>query len=198
MALKSPRIQERPQPKSLASMIREAIERNDYKDVKECARTIKVPYDLFNKVVGGHIPKDAQLVDYAKKLNIDSRELILAAYREKAPDDMKRYFNSVLLLEDHNDNVRETLELIDAFNADQMQELLKVARMIRNSPRDYCRKAIALLTLYQQMNSELIEYFDSLILLSLRNDDLSGLEEFKQAIEYQKIARSGRRSRLHA
>ncbi len=56
--------------KTVASMIREAIEVNGYKDVKECARSIKVPYDLFNKVVGGHIPKDAQLMEYAKKLKM--------------------------------------------------------------------------------------------------------------------------------
>ena len=99
MKNKSNRGPEEIRAKSVSTMIREAIERNGYKDVKECARSIKVPYDLFNKVVGGHIPKDAQLTEYAKKLDIDDRELILAAYREKAPEDMKRYFNSVLLLE---------------------------------------------------------------------------------------------------
>ena len=186
------------QPKSVATMIREAIEHNGFKDVKECARSIKVPYDLFNKVIGGHIPKDAQLQEYAKKLKIDTRELILAAYREKAPDNMKQYFNSVLLLEDHNASVRETLELMDAFNGDQMDELLQMARLIKNSPRDYCRKAISLLSLYQQMSTEVMQYFDALIMLSMRNEKLAGLKEFKQAIDTQKEMRSGRRSRLHA
>src|SRR5689334_1684462 len=109
MAAKTARPPERPPSKSVASIIREAIERKGYKDVKECARSIKVPYDLFNKVVGGHIPKDAQLLEYAKKLDLDSRELILAAYREKAPEEMKQYFNSVQLLEDHNDTVGEIM-----------------------------------------------------------------------------------------
>jgi len=56
MASKTTKVPALPAPKSVATMIREAIERNGYKDVKECARTIKVPYDLFNKVVGGHLP----------------------------------------------------------------------------------------------------------------------------------------------
>jgi hypothetical protein len=189
---------ERAQTKSVATMIREAIERNGYKDVKECARSIKVPYDLFNKVVGGHIPKDAQLIEYAKKLDIDNRELILAAYREKAPEEMKRYFNSVTLLENHNESVRELLELIDSFNSDQLQQVLHVARLVRSSPRDYCRKAMALLALYQHMPAELMEYFDALILLSLRREEVEGLREFKEALAYQKSARNSRRSRLHA
>ncbi len=79
MAIKTSKATEHASPKTVATMIREAIERNSYKDVKECARTINVPYDLFNKVVGGHIPKDAQMVEYAKKLKIDGRELVLAA-----------------------------------------------------------------------------------------------------------------------
>jgi hypothetical protein len=190
--------QPRAQLKSVATMIREAIERNGYKDVKECARSIKVPYDLFNKVVGGHIPKDAQLVDYAKKLSIDSRELILAAYREKAPEEMKRYFNSVVLLENHNQAVRELLELMDSFNSDQLDELLQVARIVRNSPRDHCRKALALVSLYQEMPGTLMEHFDSLVLLALRREELDGLKEFKDALTYQKTSRTGRRSRLHA
>ena len=186
------------QSKSVSTMIREAIERNGYKDVKECARSIKVPYDLFNKVVGGHIPKDAQLVDYASKLNIDSRELILAAYREKAPDEMKRYFNSVLLLEEHNDSVREVLELMDSFNTDQMEELRQVAKMLSNTPRDYCRKAVSLLTLYQEMDNDMMEHFDSVVQLILRKEDIPGLEAFQEAIEFQRTSRTGRRSRLHA
>lgn len=197
MEAKSVKPIEKTQSKSVATMVRESIERNGYKDVKECARSIKVPYDLFNKVVGGHIPKDAQLIDYAKKLDIDSRELILAAYREKAPDDMKQYFNSVLLLDDHNDSVREVLDLMDDLNTDQLDELLEVARIIKNSPRDYCRKMKALIALYQQMDEELMGHFDSMVLLSLKNANLANMKEFESAIEYQKTAKTGRRSRLH-
>lgn len=186
------------QHKSVATMIREAIEANGYKDVKECARSIKVPYDLFNKVVGGHIPKDQQLLEYARKLNIDARELILAAYREKAPDEMKRYFNSVLLLEHHNDRVREVLELMDTFNGDQLEELVRMARIINGSPREHCRKAAALLELYQQLEPEMMEHFESLVLLALRNEGLSGLQAFRDSVELHNNGRPGRRGRANA
>jgi hypothetical protein len=186
---------ERSGQKTVASMIREAIERKGFADVKECARAIKVPYDLFNKVVGGHIPKDAQLIDYAQKLGIDHRELILAAYKEKAPEDMKRYFNSVLLLENHNDQVREIMDIMDALTSDQLKELVQVSRLIRASPRGTCRKANALLALYQQMSAELVDHFDSLILMVMRNEHLTGLKEFQSAVAEQKPVRTGRRAR---
>ncbi len=176
-------------------MIREAIDKNSFKDVKECARGIKVPYDLFNKVVGGHIPKDAQLVDYARKLKIDSRELILAAYRERAPDDMKRYFNSVRLLENHKPPVQEVIDILDDCNSDQLEQLLRVARLIHSAPREYCRKATSLLELYQQLDPELMAHLDSLILLALRNDKLPGLKAFRGTMDYNKPQGPGRRGR---
>jgi hypothetical protein len=196
MAAKStePR-KEQAQLKSVATMIREAIERSGYKDVKDCARSIKVPYDLFNKVVGGHIPKDAQLIDYANKLGIDSRELVLAAYREKAPEEMKRYFNSVVLLERHSDTVRELLDLVDSFNSDQLNQLLHVARLVRGASRAQCRKSMGLLELYQEMPSALAEHFEALVLLALRREELKGLQTFRDALSDQKTARAGRRSR---
>lgn len=196
MASKSLPVRADAEGKTVASMIREAVEKNGYKDVKECARGIKVPYDLFNKVVGGHIPKDAQLIDYAKKLKLDSRELILAAYREKAPDDMKDYFNSVRLLEDHKPQVQEMIAILDDCNPDQLNQLVQISRLIHSSPRIYCRKAISLLKLYQQLDAELMTHLDSLVLLALRNDDLPGLKEFKEVSNHNPLPGTGRRSRM--
>ena len=198
MKLRSNRAPKISHLKTVATMIQEAIEGNGYKDVKECARSIKVPYDLFNKVIGGHIPKDMQLMEYAKKLHIDSRELILAAYRDKAPEEMKRYFNSVMLLEDHNDNVRETLELMDSFNSDQMAEFLNVARLIQKSPRNHCKKTLSLLMLYQQMPPEVMDHFDSLVLMSLRREDFAGLKHFRDEVEKQRLTQKSRRGKRSA
>lgn len=181
--------------KTVASMIRDAIERNGYKDVKECARGIKVPYDLFNKVVGGHIPKDTQLVDYAKKLKIDSRELILAAYREKAPEDMKGYFNSVKLLDNHKPPVQEMTAILDDCNPDQLEQLLQIARLIHASPREYCRKGISLLKLYQQLDPEMMGHLDSLILLALHNNSIPGLKEFREVSNHNSPMGAGKRGR---
>ena len=168
MRMKRPRPAARAPAKTVASMIREAVDKNGYKDIKECARGIKVPYDLFNKVVGGHIPKDAQLIEYAGKLKLDSRELILAAYREKAPEEMKQYFNSVALLENHNEKVKEMLEILDSSNSDQMEQLLEVGRLVRDAPREFSRKAAALMRMYQHLEREMMDHMDSLILLALR------------------------------
>ncbi len=179
-------------------MIREAVERNGYKDVKECARGIKVPYDLFNKVIGGHLPKDAQLIEYADKLKIDRRELVLAAYREKAPDEMKRYFNSVVLLEEHNGPIGEMLEILDGCNSDQLEQLLEMGRVVRDTPREYCRKASALVRMYQQLDREMMDHLDSLILLALRNDKLEGLKEFRGSTIFHKSGAPARRGKARA
>jgi len=103
-----------------------------------------------------------------------------------------------VLLEEHNEAVRELLDLMDSFNSDQLGELLHVARLVRDSPRDHCRKSLALLGLYQEMPASLMEYFDSLVLLALRREELTGLQQFKDALTFQKSVRTGRRSRLHA
>jgi len=179
-------------------MIRDAIEKNGYKDVKECARGIKVPYDLFNKVVGGHIPKDSQLIEYGKKLKIDSRELILAAYREKAPEDMKVYFNSVKLLDDHKAPVQEMTAIVDDCNPDQLEQLLQIAKLIHASPREYCRKGISLLNLYQQLNPELMGHLDSLILLALGNNSIPGLKEFQEESNHNRPMGAGKRGRMRS
>ena len=189
--------QTKSQGKTVASMIKEAIVSNGYKDVKDCARAIKVPYDLFNKVVGGHIPKDAQLLDYSKKLKIDRRELILAAYREKAPKEMKPYFNSINLLETHNDTIKELLGIMDDCNSDQLEQLLESAKLIHDTPREISGKTLALIALYQQMDDEMLEHFDSLILMALQGKKLKGLEDFKSAIDHAKEVSKGRAARLH-
>jgi len=183
---------EQAETKTVSNLLREALEKGGYRDVKECAKAIRVPYDLFNKVMGGHIPKDQQLMDYAKKLKIDYRELIMTAYREKAPDEMKKYFNSVALLEQHDEITQETLEILDSLTTDQKKELLALSRIIRQSPRDACRKTTSLMALYQQMTPDLADHFNSLVLLSLRNDKLEGLKEFRRVVAETKQPRKSR------
>ena len=168
--------------KSVASIIRDAIDRGGYKDVKDCARQIEVPYDLLNKVVGGHIPKDSQLAEYARKLDIDHRELLLAAYREKAPADMRHYFNSVRLLERHHPNVEALMDIIDASRPAQIEELLHVARLIRESHPAYARKALALINLYHQLPEKLQSHFDATVQLCIRENDCKARKQFVQSV----------------
>ena len=179
------RVQVAPAPqeetKTVASLLREAIAGGGFKDVKECARSIRVPYDLFNKVLGGHLPKDAQLAEYARKLGVDERELILAAYREKAPDAVKPSFNAIVLLDQHPADLRELLDLVDTSTAAQREELLEVARLLRGKPSERCLRALALLRLYHHLDSELADYFDSMVLMSLRRESLPQLDDYRAA-----------------
>lgn len=78
---------------NLASLLRDRIEALGYSDIKECARDYDIPYELLRKVISnGHIPKDKTLALYAEKLGLDATELLMNAYRQKAPGHMKHVF----------------------------------------------------------------------------------------------------------
>lgn len=80
---------------TVSQIISESIKRKGFATVKECAQALGLPYELLRKVIGeDHIPKDAQLLIYAKKLNIDPKELLFTAYHQKAPDEFKKYFKN--------------------------------------------------------------------------------------------------------
>jgi SOS-response transcriptional repressor LexA len=86
--------------KTVAQKIRDAINRKGFSTVKECAQTLGLPYELFRKVVGeDHIPKDEQLLTYARKLGIDPKELLFTAYHQKAPGEFKEYFEKKVVRE---------------------------------------------------------------------------------------------------
>ena len=69
--------------KTVAQKIRDAINRKGFSTVKECAQTLSLPYELLRKVVGeDHIPKDEQLLIYARKLGIDPKR-VPASVRKK-------------------------------------------------------------------------------------------------------------------
>lgn len=165
----------------MASLLRGAISQLGFKDVKECARSIKVPYDLLNKVLGGHLPKDAQLADYARKLGLDERELLLAAYREKAPDAVKPYFNAIAVLDSTPPDLRELLDLVDTSTPAQRGELLELARLLRGKPRERCERALALVRLYHGLEGELASHFDALVVMALRQEPSDALEAFREA-----------------
>jgi SOS-response transcriptional repressor LexA len=86
--------------KTVAQKIRDAINRKGFSTVKECAQALGLPYELLRKVVGeDHIPKDDQLLVYAKKLGIEPKDLLFTAYHQKAPSDFKEYFEKKLIKE---------------------------------------------------------------------------------------------------
>ncbi|MGA2192524.1 MAG: S24 family peptidase [Nitrospirota bacterium] len=86
--------------KTVAQKIKDAINRKGFSTVKECAQTLGLPYELLRKVVGeDHIPKDEQLLVYARKLGIEPKELLFTAYHQKAPGEFKEYFEKRVVRE---------------------------------------------------------------------------------------------------
>jgi phage repressor protein C with HTH and peptisase S24 domain len=86
--------------KTVAQRIKDAINRKGFITVKECAQALGLPYELLRKVVGeDHIPKDEQLLVYARKLGIDPKELLFTAYHQKAPSEFKEYFEKKVVRE---------------------------------------------------------------------------------------------------
>ena len=78
---------------TLAEILRNQIDALGYSDLKECARARDIAYELLRRVVStGHLPKDKTLLQYAEKLEIDPKQLLQTAYREKAPDEMRPWF----------------------------------------------------------------------------------------------------------
>ncbi|MDH4121608.1 MAG: hypothetical protein OEV94_07880 [Deltaproteobacteria bacterium] len=78
---------------NLADMLKKRVQQLGFEDIKECARQLELPYELFRKVISdGHIPKDKTLLFYADKLGLDSSDLISTAYREKAPETVQHLF----------------------------------------------------------------------------------------------------------
>lgn len=80
--------------KTLAEILRKRIQELGFEDLKECARSFEIPYELFRKVISdGHLPKDTTLLNYAEKFGINAAELISTAYRQKAPEHLQYLFS---------------------------------------------------------------------------------------------------------
>jgi hypothetical protein len=75
----------------VAELIKQALEQKGLLTVKHAAKTLGVSQELLRIVFRGHIPTDTTLGKIADKLDMDNAALILAAHREKVPDEMKGY-----------------------------------------------------------------------------------------------------------
>ncbi len=101
--------------KTVSEKIKDAMFRKGYATIKECALALGLPYELLRKVVGeSHIPKDEQLLTYAQKLNIEPKEILFAAYFQKAPDQFKQYFEKNVI---HDTPAIDKIPLVDFVEA---------------------------------------------------------------------------------
>ncbi len=77
----------------ISEMIRTAIEKKGFKNLKQASTALGVSPELVRVIINkGHIPKDNTLRMIAKKLNLDMSVLVLAAHQEKVPDELKGFF----------------------------------------------------------------------------------------------------------
>ena len=80
---------------TLAEVLKRKIQELGYADLKECARARDIPYELVRKVISdNHLPKDKTLLLYAEKLGIEPQVLLSAAYRQRAPSEMRHLFSA--------------------------------------------------------------------------------------------------------
>lgn len=79
----------------LSDMIRQALEKKGFKNLKDASKVLGISPELLRVTINkGHIPKDKTLMMIAGKLNLDRSVLILAAHQEKVPAEVKGFFLS--------------------------------------------------------------------------------------------------------
>ena len=77
----------------IAEMIRTAVDKKGLKNLKQASTALGISPELLRVIINkGHIPKDNTLTMIAKKLNLDMSVLVLAAHKEKVPDELKGFF----------------------------------------------------------------------------------------------------------
>ena len=82
---------------SVAELIKQALKQNRLPVTRprEAANVLDISPELLRLILfKGHVPKDNTLVKIAGKLGIDASALVLAAHRERVPEEMKGYFLS--------------------------------------------------------------------------------------------------------
>ena len=74
-------------------MIKKALDKQKFKNLKDASKVLGISPELLRVTIyKGHIPKDNTLTMIAKKLNLDTSTIVLAAHQEKVPDEVKGFF----------------------------------------------------------------------------------------------------------
>ena len=70
----------------LADVLKNQVALLGYRDLKQCALDLDLPYELLRKVISeGHLPKEKTLMLYADKLGISAQLLLETVYRQRSP-----------------------------------------------------------------------------------------------------------------
>jgi len=77
----------------VAEMIKKALEKKKFNNLKDASKALGISPELLRVIVSkGHIPKDNTLVLIAENLDLDMTELVLAAHKEKVPEEVRDFF----------------------------------------------------------------------------------------------------------
>lgn len=77
----------------ISTMIKESLEKRGLRHLKESSQFLGISTELLRMIVNkGHVPKDKTLVLIARKLDLDTSALVLAAHRESVPEEVKGFF----------------------------------------------------------------------------------------------------------
>lgn len=77
----------------ISEMIKKALDKQKFKNLKDASKVLGISPELLRVTIyKGHIPKDNTLAMIAKKLNLDTSTIVLAAHQEKVPDEVKGFF----------------------------------------------------------------------------------------------------------
>jgi hypothetical protein len=79
----------------ISEMIRQALEKKGFRNLKDASKVLGISPELLRVTINkNHIPEDKTLIMIATKLGIDKSVLILAAHQEKVPAEVKGFFLS--------------------------------------------------------------------------------------------------------
>ncbi len=77
----------------ISIMIKEALEKRGLNNLKESSQFLSISTELLRMILNkGHIPKDRTLILIAKRLDLNSPILILAAHQAAVPEEVKGFF----------------------------------------------------------------------------------------------------------
>jgi hypothetical protein len=80
---------------NISEIIKQALEKKGLRNLKTASKLLEISPELLRVIINkGHIPKDKTLLLIASKLKLDKSLLVLAAHREKVPNDVKGFFLS--------------------------------------------------------------------------------------------------------
>ncbi len=86
----------------VSKIIKEAMEKTGIQNPRELSKKLGISLELLRLTLNSsHIPKDKTLAKIAEKLGINKSVLLLAAHRQRVPEEVKSFFLSPATAPNH-------------------------------------------------------------------------------------------------